>query len=88
MKQFFLSLLSPTGDISLGSVCTFLLIFVYICLLVFAFFMEKKLPITPIEFTGMVGVIYGIKKAGTTIENYYQYKNKGGTTITLTRNSD
>jgi hypothetical protein len=78
MKKFMRSMLSPQGEISLGSTCIFIMVMAYTVIMVCAFFMQKKLPLTGLEFASIIAAVYGIKKAGTVAEGYYQSKVAGG----------
>lgn len=77
MKKFFRSMLTSSGEISLGSVCIFVMVVAYTVIMVCAFFMGKKLPVSGYEFASIVGAIYGIKKGSTVASEYYAGKTGG-----------
>lgn len=63
IKEFFKSLFTENNNnVSVGSVCIFLLILAYITIFSCAFFMDKKVPVTGYEVGSIVGALYAIKK--------------------------
>lgn len=71
MSKFFKSMLTTSGEISLGSFCMFIMVVVYTTIMICAFFMERNLPVTGYEFASIIGAIYGLKKIPTVVSEYY-----------------
>ncbi len=74
MRTFFKSLLTPTGELSLGSVCIFFMVVIYSGLMIAAFVLKRTLPVTGFEFASIVAAIYGIKQGSYVAQTYYNQK--------------
>lgn len=74
--SFLKSMLTPTGAISLGSVCIFIMVVVYTGLMIAAFVLKRTLPVTGFEFASIVAAIYGIKQGASVAQTYYSQKGK------------
>ena len=74
MSAFFRSLLTPTGELSLGSVCIFVMVMVYSGLMIAAFVMKRTLPVSGADFALIIAAIYGIKQGSHVAQSYYNQK--------------
>jgi hypothetical protein len=78
MKAWVKSLLTENeGNISVGSVCIFSLMIVYIIIFVLAFILNKKIPVSGYEIGSIIGALYAIKK----IPKIWEGKNKNDVSI-------